>query len=116
MTGPKLHPRERPVALAKANLAVAFWQAVDEHAPEITYVELLQVLSSLQESLLKDMLRIERHGDADKSAGWAYDEEEDDDPMCKCSDLRSDHSESGANCNTVVIDRPCECRGFRPVK
>lgn len=71
MTGPKLHPRERPVSLAQANLAVSFWEAAGDLEPELTYIELLQVLTGLQDGCLKYMLRMERHGDYDTPAGWS---------------------------------------------
>lgn len=77
MTGPRLHPRQQPVALAQSEIEIAFWQAVEKAEPELTYVETMQILASLERSCLKAMLRWERHGDYEKPAGWAYEEEEE---------------------------------------
>ena len=67
----RLHPREQPVAKAKGKIEMAFWEAVEEADPELTYIELLQVLTSLQQGCLKYMLRMERHGDYETPSGWA---------------------------------------------
>jgi hypothetical protein len=76
MTGPKLHPRQQAAAIAKTKLEIAFWDAVFESETDLTHVELLQAATSIQSGILKEMLRIERHGDVDKPAGWAYDDDE----------------------------------------
>lgn len=65
----RVHEREQQVQVAKAELRLQFLTAADDAG--LTDVELLQVLTSLQETVLKGMLRMERHGDPDKPAGLA---------------------------------------------
>jgi hypothetical protein len=62
----KLHPRTLPVRVAGnelERLLVTFQAERD-----LTAVEMLGLLTECQQRTLKYMLRVERHGDADKKA------------------------------------------------
>jgi hypothetical protein len=68
----RLHPRERPVMEATADLRHRVAEWLDAH-PDLTIVETLKVLASVfhdeTQGILKYAIRIERHGDADKEGG-----------------------------------------------
>jgi len=70
----RLHPRERLVDLAENELTRAILDVREKH--DITGVEYLQFLTLEMQRTLKYMLRYERHGDGEKEAGLAYDEDE----------------------------------------
>jgi hypothetical protein len=64
------HKRTQPVALASSAISLALWEMQDQHG--LTDVEMLQALASHQQSMLKYMLRAERHPeDPDKRADEA---------------------------------------------
>lgn len=71
---PRIHPRALPVQGAHLELTGEALRIRRER--DLTDVEYLQWLASEQQSVLKYMLREERHGDPEKPAGWA--EESDD--------------------------------------
>lgn len=62
----KRNPRASQVARAKVDLELLILKFAGEH--DMTDIELLQALTSMQQSTLKYMLREERHGDQDTPA------------------------------------------------
>lgn len=63
----RISKREMEANKAKTELELAIHQKAEELG--LTDVELLQALTSAQQSTLKYMLRMERHGTYDKPAG-----------------------------------------------
>lgn len=59
--GLRLHPRTLPVQGAEARIKLALLELQQEH--DLTDVEMLQILHLAQLSILKYMLRAERHPD-----------------------------------------------------
>jgi len=55
----KLHPRHEIVETAKREIAAAVSGAISEH--DLTYAELLTVLTEVQQTWLRYMLRDERN-------------------------------------------------------
>ena len=64
-----IHPRTRMVAAATTELRI--WLLEWEQRHGLTDIEVLQALNEYTASHLKFMLRVERHGTADKPAGLA---------------------------------------------
>jgi hypothetical protein len=68
--GLRIHPRTRTVGSAERKLGEAIDQIIQEYQP--TYIELAQILASVQLSYLKYALRHERHpNDPEKGADEA---------------------------------------------
>lgn len=68
--GLRLHKRTLPVHAADAELRLAAFKFQAGH--DLTDVEMLQCLASVQQSYLKSLLRAERHlGDPDRKADEA---------------------------------------------
>jgi hypothetical protein len=65
----KLHERTQKVSIASAELGVVILDFQKEHG--LTDIELLQALNSTQDTVLKYMLRFERHSNYEKGAGEA---------------------------------------------
>lgn len=61
-----MHERTMPVKKAGLEISDALVRIRDEH--DLTDVEFLQILVAEQQSVLKYMLRFERHGDYDTPA------------------------------------------------
>jgi hypothetical protein len=55
----RLHERTQAVAVASKQISTKLWELQEEH--ELTDVEMLQAIASHQQSMLKYMLRAERH-------------------------------------------------------
>lgn len=63
----RVSERQIKAARAKTELELMIHEKAEELG--LTDVELLQALTSAQQTTLKYMLRVERHGDAEKPAG-----------------------------------------------
>jgi hypothetical protein len=57
----KLHPRTLPVQRASADIRLTLIRLQGEH--ELTDIEMLRAVGEFQDTLLKTMLRAERHPD-----------------------------------------------------
>lgn len=60
-SGLRLHPRTIPVQRAEADLRMDMFGFQEQHG--LTAIEMLQCLTIVQQSILKMMLRVERHPD-----------------------------------------------------
>ena len=63
----QLHERVFPVQQAAAEIQMEFWRSVEKH--ELTYGEVVSIVSEILASAAKYMIREERHGDASKPGG-----------------------------------------------
>jgi hypothetical protein len=63
----RIHPRQQQVSLAQTRLTLMIYEEAEKFG--LTDIELLQALASMQQSVLRTMLRVERHGDPTKPAG-----------------------------------------------
>ena len=63
----KLHKREMKVEQAKSQMSIQVLEMKEKN--DLTDIEYLQWLTSMQQSCLKYMLRYERHGDYDTPGG-----------------------------------------------
>jgi hypothetical protein len=65
----KRHERSAPVSKASLELEVLISKFQEDN--DLTDIELLQALNSYQQTMLKYMLRYERHGNYDTPAEYA---------------------------------------------
>lgn len=67
--GVKIHPRQRLVAIAQAEITTEFLKLCEKH--KLTRGEEVMILSEMMASSSQYVVRFERHGRYDKSGGIA---------------------------------------------